>query len=676
MKKIDLHIHTSPSNYERNFIFSFDTLKDYVDYNKLDIIAITNHNHFNKQQFEMIESELECVVYPGVEVDIESSHLLVIVSNDRVEELNNACATLNLRIKSENDSITYEEFINIFPNYREYILIPHTKKDPGMKSVTLEKFGNIIKTGEVKSAKKFESTKKEINSLVPVFFSDIRIEDIFKDDDGKMDFPTKFTYVDINTTEFNVLKNALSDKEKIYLSESKKSEEFSFLPDGTTASTKLNVIIGKRSSGKTYNLNHINKSMDNKGENIKFIKQFSLTGKSEEEKFKKLVLEEQQKIINDYLEPLRIFTEKILNIDYTNMNQIDEYLISLKEFATNQSLQDSYSKTKLFNEIDYNFLDNYDTKNVINAITVLLDSEHNKDIINKHIDRKKLVNLLIELIDNRRKEYLEYKLKKETDNIVSIIREKLTSKSSMTNITPVNFYETAKEMILINEYNNIVNNLKSRMDIYNLDVYRFKLIIEKEKFKNAQSVKNALNTRTGISTIFEKEYNNPFAYIHGLEKVGISRNDIYKALISFNVKVLNEHENELSGGERAEYNLLREIKGAEHFDILLLDEPEASFDNPFIKEYIIDILKELSQKTTVFITTHNNSLGILIKPNKLIYTANEEGEFKVYTGEFGSKNLTTINNDSIISYDTIMDVMEAGKNAYEERKDIYESFKN
>ncbi|MBQ4263391.1 MAG: hypothetical protein IJB83_03995 [Bacilli bacterium] len=132
----------------------------------------------------------------------------------------------------------------------------------------------------------------------------------------------------------------------------------------------------------------------------------------------------------------------------------------------------------------------------------------------------------------------------------------------------------------------------------------------------------------------------------------------------------------MSGGERAEYNLLREIKSSEQYDVLLLDEPEASFDNPFIKDYIIDIIKDISQKTTIFITTHNNSLGMLLNPNKLIYISNEDDGFKVYTGEVGSKNLTTTDGTSIISYDTIMEVMEAGTQAYEERRQIYESFKN
>lgn len=322
-------------------------------------------------------------------------------------------------------------------------------------------------------------------------------------------------------------------------------------------------------------------------------------------------------------------------------------------------------------------MDNYDTKRVINALCIIIDSEHNKDLIYKYLNKKGLLSLLVDLIDRRKKEYLEFKLKQSADSIVSLIKTKLNSKSSMVNVSEVNLYASAKEMILVNKYNNLVSNLKIKKSICELDVYRFKLIIQKGEFKNANAAKENLTPSVGISSQFKTHYStNPYMFIKELEKIGIDRSVLYRSLISFNVKVVNERGNELSGGERAEYNLLREIKGSESYDILLLDEPEASFDNPFIKDYIIEILKELSNKTTVFITTHNNSLGMLIKPNKLIYTSNENGEFKVYTGEFGSKNLTTVNNESIISYDTIMEVMEAGTDAYEERKNIYETFKN
>ena len=677
MKKIDLHIHTFPSNYERNFDFSIDTLIKYIEINKLDIVAITNHNLFNKEQFEKIANSVNCTVLPGVEVDIESSHMLVIAAKDKIEELNNSCSLLNNYIHSDSDSISYEDFINVFPNYRDYILIPHIKKKPSMKSTTIEKFGNTLNIGEVKSAKKFESTQKEETFYAPVLFSDIRMEDVYKNDKGIYDFPSKNTYVDINTVEFSVLKNALSDKNKVFLSENKKADEFSYLADGTTASTKLNVIIGKRSSGKTYNLKHIYSSADNKEDNIKYIEQFSLTGKSEESKFKDLVKNEQQKIISNYLEPLRKLTDRVLDINNEEVNNVDKYLTSLKEFATNQSLQDSYSKTKLFNEIKYDFLDNFDTKKVITALSVVLDSEHNKDLINKYIDRNQIITLINELVNRRRNEYLEYKLKQKTDTIVTVIKNKLTSKSSMVNVSEINLYKAAKDLILVDKYNNLIKKLKTKDNICELDVYRFKLLVEKNKFDSVSDVKRVLSTTIGINTQFTKHYEvNPFMFIKSLEAVGIDRSVLYKSLISFNVKVINEQGNELSGGERAEYNLLREIKGSDNYDILLLDEPEASFDNPFIKDYIIEIIKEISNKTTVFITTHNNSLGMLMKPNKIIYTANENNNFKVYTGEFGCKQLITVNNDSKISYDTIMEVMEAGTDAYEKRRDIYETFKD
>lgn len=670
MIKIDLHIHTVPSIYEPSFEFSLEKLKQYISKLGFDAIAITNHNLFDKEQYNCIADVVKCSVFPGVEVDIENSHLLVIGSTEKINELFVSCQQLTALIKSENDSITFKQFIEIFPNYRDYILIPHVDKKPAMKSTTLEKFGDTIRTGEVRSAKKFESAIKDMNSLVPVLFSDIRLDDEINV------FPSRFTYVDINIVEYSVLKNALMDKTKVYISKNKLANEYAFLNDGTAASTKLNVIIGKRSSGKTYNLEQIQKSKDTSSENIKYIKQFSLTGNSEIDKFEGLVRKEQEDFINEYLAPLRMLIDKVLSINEYNSKTLDEYLDSLKEYASNQSLQDAYSKTKLFNESYFLINDNYDTKKVINAVDVLLNSEHNEDLIFKLISRNQLILLLMKLIERRKEELKELKLKKQVNTIVSVLKNKLSSKSSMRNITDINLYDIVKQKFIIKEFNRICNNLKKESLIFNLDVYRFKLQIRRKKFTNGSTLKKTIKTNKAIANVFNEYYANPYKYIQELSNVGIERTNIYKCMFDFEIKVLNDKGNPLSGGERAEYNLLRELKGAEHYDTLLIDEPEASFDNLFIKKYIIDIIKDLSQKTTVFITTHNNSLGMSIKPNKLIYTSHDEDGFKVYTGEVGCKYLSTVSDNKIISYDTIMEVMEAGSDAYDERQDIYESFKN
>lgn len=669
MLKIDLHIHTDPASYENSFVFSLDKLEKYVHNNGLQVIAITNHNHFNKSQFLDIQNKLsDIVVLPGIEIDIENSHLLLIGNVDQVEEINNANDLLSKEIRSEKDWISFDKFVRIFPLYKNYLLIPHYKKKPAMQTATINKFEGNLDCGEVRSAKQFEVVAKQSGKLVPVLFSDIRISDDLKV------FPIRNTYVDINEFEFSVLKIALSDKNKVFINDSKNDYEFEILPDGTTASSKLNVIIGKRSSGKTFNLDRINASRDDN--NIKYIKQFSLTGNSEITKFNELVKNEQTLLIEQYLAPFKNLTDNVLEIDQFFDTGVDSYLTSLKEYAENQSLKDSYSKSKLFTETCFNVNDNYDTRDVIEATLKLLETDHNRKLVDEYLEPLNLKKLLKALLYKREIEYKQFKLKEEVDKIIKSTKLKLSEKSSLKSIKDVDLYEIQKKRVIIDKYNELCNHLKCKSLIETLDIYRFKVELNKTKFKNATEVKRTLDTKIPLVEAF-KFYDKPFSYIKELEKIQIDKSKIYKAIVNFKIIVLNERNTELSGGERAEYNLLHELKSADNYDVLLLDEPEASFDNPFIKTYIVDIIKKISNKTTVFLSTHNNTLGMLLKPNKIIYTeACDNNIYKVFTGDFGAKYLKSKDGEIRNTYDHVMDVMEAGETAYKERSTVYESIKN
>lgn len=669
MLKIDLHIHTDPASYENSFVFSLDKLEKYVHNNGLQVIAITNHNHFNKSQFLDIQNKLsDIVVLPGIEIDIENSHLLLIGNVDQVEEINNANDLLSKEIRSEKDWISFDKFVRIFPLYKNYLLIPHYKKKPAMQTATINKFEGNLDCGEVRSAKQFEVVAKQSGKLVPVLFSDIRISDDLKV------FPIRNTYVDINEFEFSVLKIALSDKNKVFINDSKNDYEFEILPDGTTASSKLNVIIGKRSSGKTFNLDRINASRDDN--NIKYIKQFSLTGNSEITKFNELVKNEQTLLIEQYLAPFKNLTDNVLEIDQFFDTGVDSYLTSLKEYAENQSLKDSYSKSKLFTETCFNANDNYDTRDVIEATLKLLETDHNRKLVDEYLEPLNLKKLLKALLNKREIEYRQFKLKEEVDKIIESTKLKLSEKSSLKSIKDVDLYEIQKKRVIIDKYNELCNHLKCKSLIETLDIYRFKVELNKTKFKNATEVKRTLDTKIPLVEAF-KFYDKPFSYIKELEKIQIDKSKIYKAIVNFKIIVLNERNTELSGGERAEYNLLHELKSADNYDVLLLDEPEASFDNPFIKTYIVDIIKKISNKTTVFLSTHNNTLGMLLKPNKIIYTeACDNNIYKVFTGDFGAKYLKSKDVEIRNTYDHVMDVMEAGETAYKERSTVYESIKN
>ena len=201
MLKVDFHIHTISTAKDVEFEFDINDLNKYINEMQLDCIAITNHNIFDKKQFQTINGCVNAKVFPGLEVDIENSHLLIIGDVSDADDLEKSSSELEKFIIDANSSVTFEEFITIFPNYEKYLLIPHYKKHPRMHQSTIKKFNGLIKCGEVPNAKKFSIIIKEDESLVPVVFSDYRIG-------SKEPMPSRYTYVNSINDGFSNIKLA------------------------------------------------------------------------------------------------------------------------------------------------------------------------------------------------------------------------------------------------------------------------------------------------------------------------------------------------------------------------------------------------------------------------------------------------------------------------------------
>lgn len=209
MKAIDLHIHTISTITDWDFTFSLDNLKKYIEKAKLDAIAITNHNKFNLEQFEEIRDAIDIHVFPGVEVDLENGHILVIAENSSLEEFSSKVQRVENKIKTQDCSINLMEFKNIFGNLDEYLLIPHIDKKPPINAEILQELNDHIYTGEVSSPKKFiRMFKDKDQKLTPVLFSDSRISE------KVTDIKHQRTFLDIGDINLSSLKTALKDKTK------------------------------------------------------------------------------------------------------------------------------------------------------------------------------------------------------------------------------------------------------------------------------------------------------------------------------------------------------------------------------------------------------------------------------------------------------------------------------
>lgn len=137
--------------------------------------------------------------------------------------------------------------------------------------------------------------------------------------------------------------------------------------------------------------------------------------------------------------------------------------------------------------------------------------------------------------------------------------------------------------------------------------------------------------------------------------------------------------NNHSGGERAEFSLLQKINDAQKYDMLLIDEPESSFDNIFLRDSVNHIIKELAQIMPVVLVTHNNTVGVSIKPDYLVFTKriiDDDIRYERYFGLPSSKELVSYSGERIKNIQAILDCLEAGEDTYNERKHDYEILKN
>lgn len=566
MKKIDLHIHTiktvSDSIKGDEFEYSFDKLKEYIQQRNIDAISITNHNVFDLEQYEDIRDNIGIVVFPGIEIDLENGHILIITKDSDVIDFYKRCQRVHELIKTQDDTLSFEKFDEIFHERDKYLMIPHYKKNPKLKADIIQKVGNIY-VGEVKNQREFEVLKKSKSSIVPAFFSDMRSVANLKN------FSMRQTYVDVDEVTLESLKYALKDKSKVYLSANKNSL-FELLPDGFQASTGLNVILGNRSSGKSVTLNKI----ENYNSNVKYIKQFALIEKdenNEEQIFSKKVKQKKSGVIEDYLKEFKEVLTDILSIDVKKYeNDLVDYLQTWIEYAIDYDKRDSFAKAVLYTSGEVDCLDESDAIKVIDALIVLLSNNKYHNLIDKYLERDKIIELLKELLicyDNIR---LKNTIAKETNLIVGMIKNKLTLQSNISAPKSFNFKEYYISRKKIEVFNELFNEIKKPRIVMNEKINKFTVVAETRGFSSATELKNSYGKKISFKAAMD-QYNEGYKYILELKNIeSIPETDFYRLIVYFDYKILNEYKLKVSGGERSEFRLLEELNDVSYYDMLML----------------------------------------------------------------------------------------------------------
>jgi hypothetical protein len=670
MKKIDLHIHTVATSSDAHFDFSLEKLKEYVNTMEIDCIAITNHNRFDKTQFETISLTLGIVTLPGIEIDLENGHMLLIAENKDIDDFSEKCKLIQVEIDGGSDFITVSKLRSIFSDLSKYILIPHYDKKPIIRQEIISQLKEHISAGEVASVRKFKACIKDGDKLVPLIFTDMRFFDALPS------FSTRQTYIDLDEISFTGIRACLFDKSKVFLSRDDGNKLFQVTEDGISISTGLNVVFGERSTGKTHLLNKICGSF----ENVKYIKQFSLL-QNDGEKFEDLMSIRHSKLSENFLKEFKETVEDVAKIDQKqNELDIERYITTLVKYATENDKADSFSKASLFGESLFQLTTQESLKKLIESTKNLIENNEYRDIIDKHVSPQSLKDLALSLI-NKYNDAEELNLKKRWLNeLMTKCRDELQVRTTSTFPENIDLYAVASDNKKFEKFEKIVSSLKVEREIERLALRGFTIVAGTKKFTGATHLQSKIQRRMKFVDAFDK-YSDPYQFLQCLKEKDLEETEYYKFFVDIDFQTLNKHGFPVSGGERSEFNLLHEISDALQHDILLIDEPESSFDNLFLKNQVNELIKDIAKQIPVIVVTHNSTVGASIKPDYILYTEKKLNgnvvEYKVYAGYPATKTLKCSSGECISNFEVMLNCLEAGSGPYEERrKENYEILKS
>lgn len=680
VKKIDLHIHTISSTKDYDFSYSSQWIKNYVKEAGLDAIAITNHDLFDKHNFEVVKKDLpDTKVFPGIELSLEEGHVNIIFPEEEVSNLANFSDWLATQNLGEKGKVCTEDFCSNMKNWENGIYIFELGKSNSLP--VPEKLIQVSAVGGVTSQLKFQSFYKKENELTPILCSDAHASDDDPEEKRRNIeiLKTKNTYLQIDNCTFSEIKNCIVDKSKVGINENYLNDVIDI--ENHMVSTGLNLIVGKRGTGKTEFLKRIKGQYDS--DEIYEIAQFE-TSKSDQYIERQRKEQGQSSFENwksQYTSQFSAIQEYLNREDKEFDKEVDEFLESVKKFAKDTTDSNSTAKYQLIKESNFEEISTRNLKKYLTELDSLINSHELWSLLENSEEKKKV---FIEIHNELRILYIEKQQKnviqKEVNKILDSVKKIVESKTGITPVSDCEFSKIIQKTQTEKEINNFMTNIICEKELKREKIYGYQIIVKLSPFKNADQFRRDVATNDGVQSDLIIPYSEK-SYIKFLKNLKKKKFFKFANLADYfmhlEVQLLDSDGTPASGGQAVGFALMMRLEEAKNKPIILIDEPEASLDNAYIREELIKAIKGLTLSSTVFVVTHNSTLGALLEPDYLIVTTkNEEKEYHVLTGEFSSHIISKSSDISESSYEKFVEAMEAGIEAYNRKGEIYESLRN
>ena len=707
--KIDLHCHTKATKKgdgdARNV--TPELFREKVANADVKIVAITNHNHFDLDQYYTLRDTVKdfCQVWPGVEIDIQGKtkwHLIVVSNPENVKLFNVQVKGLFNGKNINKCALTMEEVFNAL-NSCDVIYIPHYHKSPGIKEDDRKRLSELV--GDNTRIFLELSNHRSLGVYTNYGYRSIIGSDV---KDWNQYDQCEFAELKLpveNFSQFCLL--AKRDEAIVETLLNKKQSLILIGKPHESVSVKIklyqdvNIFFGPKGTGKSELIKSLLSEVSSRG-----LSCVSYIAQERGEEFKRLIstagMERDITKVGASLcdEEFCI----IANWKDTNPTPFEQYLnwYQTRENSANKQRMKITEATAL----SFTKTDKYDQHRGDKELIRGISKDIAKIDLHEYLDKdqsKKLIELLKQLecniISARQKDLIDEHSTKLANMTISKIKEhadRSTDTVSKPSSTGLNEYAENRmillhavtvilETLLLPECNEkeYLGELEDKGKIY--INYRYRFLRPRDSYTKEFDSSIGINRLKDIVVALKSIRDNIFAddMASRVDELNQKLKDAditsIKPFLGISKYICDENGEEYiaSNGEQGILLLQRALQ--KDADAYFLDEPELGMGGSYIDANIRPLIVNLARRRKyVVVATHNANIAVRTLPYTSIFRTHENGQYLTYIGNPFNDTLVNIEdqNDVRSWAEESLHTLEGGYDAFYERKDIYESKSN
>jgi predicted ATPase len=706
--KIDLHCHTkktkSGDGRERNVTPAL--FKEKIALTDVKIVAITNHNVFDYDQYLVLEESVSglCQVWPGIEIDVSGEskfHLIVVTKSEEARRFSLCVGQL---FRGDNIDTCHHTMDEVYEAFKDFdaIYIPHFHdKRPAISDSDRDRLIELVGY----SSRVFIEPRNH-RTLGVLANKDLGV--LIGSDVKDWSKYEECTFAELRLpvgsfSEFLLL--AKRDKTVVDTLLSQKTPAKMNGKPHTSVSISLNIypdvniIFGQKGTGKTEILKSLYVEMLGTG---KRCKKYIASERSEDfsallnlkdmdldlEKLNSSPCEEEFKFLSDWTDCNPTQFSNYLDWSKTKANSNNKSRMKITE-----AVHDHFSKSDKYdihkdnkNSIDEMFssvksieLQEYLTKDEAMQFLYLVEKLQDEILLKRETD-------LIAQFSSKMANKSIDKLKSLADRSSDTVSRPSTAGLKVFAQQRIQLLHAIKVImnnLSVNEYNEKVRigSLEGKGDIF--VNYKYRMICPEERTVNfpGYNITVLRSLKSRLEYICDHIFDDDLATVLENFNSDCKENSIksIKPFIGRSKQIVTSDGKEYSPSNGEKGILLLQQTLHEDADAYFLDEPELGMGNLYIDTDIRPIISDLAKRRKyVLVATHNANIAVRTLPYMSIFRVHENGVYKTFVGNpFDDRLINIDDQDDIRSWtEESMHSLEGGRDAFYERRDIYESRDN